>query len=120
MLLITVQCKEKSLLEMNSARIAKNSHQYLDNRRENLFYLEKSTQPTTLSFYYHEQKNIDFEFFTFTGKANVLVYQNTTSYNRTTNKYNVFYTHISSFQVDETKPYYNFLRSKPEYYNKNI
>ena len=50
----------------------------------------------------------------------MLVYQNTTTYNRTTNKYNVFYTHISSFQVDETKPYYNFLRSKPEYYNKNI
>ena len=120
MLLITVDCKEKSLLEMNSAKITKSSYQYLDSRRENLFYLEKSTQPTTLSFYYQQDKNLDFEFFTFTGKADVLVYQNNTSYNPTTQKYEVFYTHISSFQVEKGKAYYNFLRKNSDYLNKNI
>lgn len=119
MLLISVVCKEKSLFELNSAIITNSTYQYLDSRRQNLFYLEQSTVPTVLTFYYNQNKNVNYEIYTYTGSANIKVTQNYTerSSNGTIlNKYN----QIADFNIDPTKPYYNFIKNRSSSIGKNV
>lgn len=119
MLLISVVCKEKSLFELNSALITNSTYQYLDSRRQNLFYLEQSSVPTILTFYYNQNKNVNYEVYTYTGSANIKVTQNYTerSSNGTVmNKYN----QIADFNIDPTKPYYNFIKNISSSIGKNI
>lgn len=122
MLILTLQCKEKSLVELNAARILNATFQYLDFGRENLFYLEQSKKPTILSFYYSKKKIINYEVYTFTGKANILIFQNTTTYNRSDNKNSYSYNHIAQFQINKSKSpsYFNYLNPLDQFVGKNI
>ena len=115
MLLITVQCQEKSLFELNAARIRSSSFQYLDSRRQNLFFLEQSETPTILTFYYQENLPINYEIFTYTGEANVKIYQN---YSRSAEQSE--YNPIADTFIEPSKPYYNYIKNTVKTVGKNV
>ena len=115
MLLITVQCQEKSLFELNAARIRSSSYQYLDSRRQNLFFLEQSETPTILAFYYQENLPINYEIFTYTGTANVKIYQN---YTRSAEQ--AEYNPIAETIIAPSKPYYNYIKNTVKTVGKNV
>ena len=55
-----------------------NEYDFLDQNRENIFYLKKSTKPTLLSFYNNLNLNLIVEVFAYVGSGNILIYSNST------------------------------------------
>ena len=117
MLLLSVKCKDNCLFEINSAKIEyETKFQFIDIGRENLFYINTQKQPLLLSFLYKNKEILNYEFYSFTGNAEVKIFYNETFYDKDTNKSNFEYNHISNFKIQKNVPYYNYFS---EIKNKN-
>ena len=120
-LLIGVDCLESCFFEINSAILEKNKlYHYLDVNRQNLFYLEKNSNPFTLSFYKTKELNLNYEINSYTGEAEVLVYQNISTYNEKSNNYSYEYVHLGSTLITKNNPYYNFIIHHKKDLNQKI
>lgn len=117
MILISVICKEDSLFDITPTILTKNpyGYQYLDIRRENIFYLDKandSKKNGTIFYIFHRlPKDINFEFYSYIGSAKVLVYQNNTKYNSEKNEHYIDYTHIAEFDITSGSSYVNTIKN---------
>ncbi len=109
MLLLSVKCQDICLFEINSAKIEYNSNfQFIDIGRENLFYINTQKEPFILSFLYKNNEIMNYEFFSFTGKAEVKIFYNESYYDKSKNKTNFDYHHIANFKIEKNIPYYNY------------
>ena len=109
MLLLTVKCKDNCLFEINSAKIEYDSKfQFIDIGRENLFYINTQKQPLLLSFNYKNKEILNYEFYSYTGNADIKIFNNETIYDKTTNKTSYEYNHIANFKIQKNVPYYNY------------
>ena len=109
MLLLTVKCKDNCLFEINSAKIEYDSKfQFIDIGRENLFYINTQKQPLLLSFIYKNKEILNYEFYSYTGNADIKIFNNETIYDKTTNKTSYEYNHIANFKIQKNVPYYNY------------
>ena len=130
MLLMTLNCFEPSLVEVNIATMIENEYDFLDQNRENIFYLKKSNKPTLLSFYNSLNLNLIVEVFAYVGSGNILIYSNSTVDNDDDDnevynyeeiaKYNVgagvgFHHHMNTKQM-----VYTVIQNKPSFYENNI
>jgi hypothetical protein len=120
-LLIGVDCLESCFFEINSAILEKNKlYHYLDVNRQNLFYLEKNSNPFILTFYKTKELNLNYEINTYTGEAEVLVYQNISTYNEKSKNYSYEYVHLGSTLITKNNPYYNFIIHHKKDLNQKI
>ena len=123
MLLLSVKCKDNCLFEINSAKIDYDTNfQYIEIGRENLFYINNQRKPLLLSFLYKTKEPMDYEFYSFTGNAEVKVFYNESYNNKENNKTEFDYNHIANFKIEKNAPYYNYLNqiNKNSKTNKNI
>ena len=120
MLLLSVKCKDNCLFEMNSAKIEYDTKfHFIDIGRENLFYLNTQKQPLLLSFLYKSKEIINYEFYSFTGNADVKIFYNETHQDKKSNKTSFEYNHIANFKIQKNTPYYNYF-SEINKKNKDI
>ena len=123
MLLLSVKCNDNCLFEINSAKIEYDTNfQFIDIGRENLFYINNQKKPLLLSFLYKNKEQMNYEFFSFTGNANVKIFYNESYFDKVKNVTEFDYNHISNFKIEKNVPYYNYINSieKKEKYNKDI
>ena len=87
-MLLTLQCLEPSLVDINIATRKNEEYDFLDQSRENIFFLKQSEKPTQLAYYNSiPNMNLIYEVYGYLGKARIEVYSNTTEYNTETQKY---------------------------------
>ena len=109
MLLLTVKCKDNCLFEINSAKIEYDTKfQFIDVGRENLFYINTQKQPLLLSFLYKNEEIINYEFYSYTGNAEIRIFCNETYEDQKNNKTGFEYNHIANFKIRKNEPYYNY------------
>ena len=109
MLLLTVKCKDNCLFEINSAKIEYDTKfQFIDVGRENLFYINTQKQPLLLSFLYKNEEIINYEFYSYTGNAEIRIFCNETYEDPKNNKTGFEYNHIANFKIRKNEPYYNY------------
>ena len=83
-ILLTYECGEKVLLEINSAKLSyEEVYDYLDVNRENIYFLKfnknlpKRKQPSSLlSFYNSEDNNIIYNLHSYVGQGRIEIYTN--------------------------------------------
>ena len=123
MLLLSVKCKDNCLFEINSAKIEYDTNfQFVDIGRENLFYINNQKRPLLLSFLYNNKEQMNYEFFSFTGSANIKIFYNETYFDKLKNVTEFDYNHIANFKIEKNVPYYNYLKKieKSEKNKKDI
>ena len=109
MLLLTVKCKDNCLFEINSAKIEYNEKfKFVDIGRENLFYISTQKSPLLLSFLYKNKEIINYEFYSFTGNAEVKIFSNESYYDKSLNQSKFEFNHIANFKIEKNIPYYNY------------
>lgn len=87
-IMISLQCKEKSFVDLSIAEQFNNEVRYLDTSRENIFYLNQSDNKSLFVFYNWEaNKTLDYVFQTYQGEANLKVYKNATDIPDVTSRY---------------------------------
>ena len=110
MLLISVKCKDNCLFEMNSAKVEYDTKfNFIDIGRENLFYLNSQKNPLLLSFLYKSKEIINYEFYSFTGNAEVKIFSNESYIDKSLNKSKFEFNHIANFKIEKNIPYYNYI-----------
>ena len=126
MLLLSVKCQDNCLFEINSAKIEYHSNfQFIDVGRENLFYINTQKEPFILSFLYKDKEILNYEFFSFTGNAEIKIFSNESYFDKVNNRTNFDFHHIANFKIEKNIPYYNYLseidkKSKINTNNKEI
>ena len=119
MLLLSVKCKDNCLFEINSAKIEYDTKfQFIDIGRENLFYISTQKEPLLLSFLYKNKEILNYEFYSYTGNADIKIFQNESIYDKATNKTSFEFNHIANFKIEKNVPYYNYISEINK--NKNI
>ena len=109
MLLLSVKCKDNCLFEINSAKVEYDTKfHFIDVGRENLFYLNTQKQPLLLSFLYKNKETLNYEFYSFTGNADVKIFYNESYFDKKLNKQNFEFNHIANFKIQKNVPYYNY------------
>ena len=109
MLLLSVKCKDNCLFEINSAKVEYDTKfHFIDVGRENLFYLNTQKQPLLLSFLYKNKETLNYEFYSFTGNADVKIFYNESYFDKKLNKQNFEFNHIANFKIQKNIPYYNY------------
>ena len=120
-LLIGVNCIEECFFEINTAILVKNrKYYYLDQNRQNLFYFEENKEPYTLIFYLTKDINITYELSSYTGEAEILIYQNITTFNKTTKEFEYEYIHIASTKLTNKNSYFNSIYNNTKNVNQNL
>ena len=120
MLLLSVKCKDKCLFEINSAKIEYDTKfHFIEIGRENLYYINTQKKPLLLSFLYKNKEILNYEFYSFTGNAEVKIFNNESYYDKATNKTNFEFNHIANFKIEKNIPYYNYF-SEINKKNKDI
>ena len=133
-LVLGIQCKERSLFDLSAVPLDKTTDVtkskddliFLNINRDNVFYLSQSTG-RAYKFIYYISRNVDFNFQVkgLSGKAQIHTYTNKTKTNYKFSEYenrelsNTNYHHISDFVIDcskeESKNYYG---NVPQQYGK--
>lgn len=85
-LLLTLKCLEPSLVDLNTATLKGDEFDYLDQNRENIFYLKKDTNPTYLVYYNYGDKDLIYEAHGYLGNGRIEIFINDTALNNQTNK----------------------------------
>jgi hypothetical protein len=133
-LVVGIQCKEKSLFDISAVALDKttdvtknkNDLIFLKINRDNVFYLSQSTGRVN-KFIYYISRNVDFNFQVkgFYGKAQIHTYTNKTKTNYKFSEYedreisNYYYHHISDFIIDSSKEESkNYYGNVPQQYGK--
>ena len=120
-LLIGVNCIEECFFEINTAILEKNrKYYYLDQNRQNLFYFEENKEPYILIFYLTKDINLNYELLSYTGEAEILIYQNITTFNKTSKKFEHEYIHIASTKLTKKDSYLNSIYNNKNNINQNI
>ena len=113
MLLLSVKCKDNCLFEINSAKVEYDtSFQFIEIGRENLFYINNQRQPLLLSFLYKNKESMNYEFFSFTGNAQVKIFYNESYYDKLNNKTYHDFNSIANFKIEKNIPYYNYFNEE--------
>jgi hypothetical protein len=121
MLLLSVKCQDICLFEINSAKIEYNSNfEFIDVGRENLFYINTQKEPFILSFLYKNNEIMNYEFFSFTGNADVKIFYNESHYDKSKNKTYFDFHHIANFKIEKNLPYYNYFNQIEKKSKSNI
>lgn len=122
-LLIIVDCLEKSLFDINAAKLTNSTTQSIDVARENIFYLKKrdtETNNTKILFFNYQEKDINYEIYSYTGKGEIRVYQNYSIFDQQSSSYKNEYKHIAQFFIEPTTSYYNTIRNYDKVKNRYI
>ena len=112
-LILNTKCNEESLFEINTAQLTSSTFDYLEETRENIFYLTKvadtsnEKEKTVLSHYIYQNKTINYEIYSYTGFASITVYQNKTIYNNVTNSFDSMYNELCVCNVSSKQSLFN-------------
>ncbi len=104
-ILLTYECGEKALLEINSAKLSYDAvYDYLDVNRENIYFLKynknlpKRKQPSSLlSFYNIENHDIIYNLHSYIGQGRIEIYTNESYYDKEEKKIKYDYEAIGDF-----------------------
>ena len=120
---VSILCNDDSLLEINTAKLFEYDHQYLDLRRENLFYFPKFTDQDVnlmpvLSHFLIYDKNLNFEIYSYKGKGKISVFQNLTKLGDDGGIINLV-NNISTYNINAKETHYGTVvyNEKENYYN---
>ena len=120
-LLIGVDCIEECFFEINTAILEKNrKYYYLDQNRKNLFYFEENKEPYTLIFFFTKDTTLTYEISSYTGEAEILIYQNITTFNETSKEFKYEYIHLASTKLTNKNSYLNSIYNNTKNINQNI
>ena len=125
-IVVVVQCKQKSLFDISAALLDKNNdvnrnsgeYIYLKPNRDNIFYLSDITGLTSkFSYYIFYNNDLNFQIKSLYGKIKVHSYTNGTTIKMPSTsekkEINNIYHHISDFNLDSSEK-----EAKSEYYGK--
>ena len=121
-IVVSVQCKQKSLFDMSAALLDKNNdvtrnsrdYIYLKPNRDNIFYLSDIIGITSkFSYYIYNNIDINFQIKALYGKIKVHSYTNSTSITSETKEYKNIFHHISDFNLDSSEK-----EARSEYFGK--
>ena len=121
LLLLSVLCNEPSLFDINAAQISNSHNYYLEQRRENIFYLTGYTNTSSiLSFYMYIEKDLNFEVYSYTGKGYIEVYQNYWTYNSEKDIIEYKYETYINFTIDSYETFYHTIKPTNNSLHKNL
>ena len=118
MLLLSVVCHEESLFDINAAMISNRTYYYLDLNRENIFYLTPNNTNTVLSYYLYVPKDLNYEVYSYTGNASIVVYQNYSTFDNETKQYISNYNQIDNFNISKAQSAFGTVKPSESVLNK--
>ena len=133
-ILLTFECDEPSIVEINSASLNyDSSYDFLDLSRENIYYIrynkginQINQRELLLSFYNMDKKNIMYTVHSYSGKGNIEIFTNESSYDSLSQKTKYIVEKLGNFIVDSNdefdapETYTNYIKYSNKIENKEI
>ena len=133
-ILLTFECDEPSEVEINSASLNyDSSYDFLDLSRENIYYVrynkgisQNHQKELLLSFYNIDKKNIMYTVHSYSGKGNIQIFTNESSYDSYSKQTNYKVEKFVNFNVDSNdefdapETYTNYIKYSDKIENKQI
>ena len=133
-ILLTFECDEPTEVEINTASLNyDSSYDYLDLGRENIYYVrynkginQVNQKELLLSFFNLEEKNIMYTVHSYSGKGNIDIFTNESSFDSFSQKTKYNVEKIVSFIVDSNdefdapETYTNYIKYSDKIQNKDI